>query len=325
MGNSSEAHQDNFPFLHASEWPEGLTRWLVVAMWTTTICLCVLTNTLTLIAIGRNRVLQTRSYVLVTSLAAADLVTSVSMTSYLIRGLFLMPLTCHTLYVNDVLSIVELYGISLRVFHTVAIAVDRYICVVWPLRYTTMLTSSTMVAMVAALWTSSLVVIFAYFSFFFVGEKSACESRINPTFDLNMKVGTSLLISGALFVCYGRMYAISRQQKKRIAQSNLPNNAEESNKKRERKSTLIMLTVMLSHLVLWTPHFAVLFIMYAGSRSRILLRLQPYFTYIGTLNSVTNFGIYTLMNRDMRVAYAGLLSCEKERSARNIFVVSAWK
>ena len=151
MLNSTKAPVENGPY-----WIIHLGIMVPVCCW------IMLANSLTLMAIRINKQLQTKTHMLVASLAVVDLsvgavmmMESILFSYYILRKSLAVdikgPLLCLTLLALWIPPVANSFN------HLVMIAVDRYIAVLYPLRYEQMITRGRLKVFIGCSWLESYV------------------------------------------------------------------------------------------------------------------------------------------------------------------------
>ncbi|XP_061099131.1 sphingosine 1-phosphate receptor 3-like [Conger conger] len=259
--------------------------------------LIVLENLTVLIALGRNKRLHGRTYLLIGNLALSDLLAGVA---YLVnnftsgrRTFFLTP----ALWLAREGSM--FVALSASTFGLLAVGVERHLTMVrlWPCRAPG---RGRLLGMLAGCWAvSALLGALPSLGWNCRGRLEAC-STVLPLYAKSYvafctSVFTALL--AAVVALYTRIYRLATSRGRRASERAL--------------GLLRTVAVVLGVFVAcWAPLF-VLLLLDVGcgpGRCPVLLRAD-WFIALAVLNSALNPLIYTLTSRDMRGAFLRLLCC----------------
>ncbi|GFO20860.1 beta-2 adrenergic receptor [Plakobranchus ocellatus] len=120
-------------------------------------------NLLLIIVIGRTKSLHSHTNILVASLAISDVLVSVEVC---VMGLYVLPRglrswlglsQAHVRVFNSILTGINFSLVAVSISHFAALAVDRYLYVLWPLHYPLRVTRRRIVAVAAVLWILGLI------------------------------------------------------------------------------------------------------------------------------------------------------------------------
>jgi len=113
-------------------------------------------------------------------------------------------------------------------FHLIPVSVERYIAVVYPLKYETTFTDRTLKWVISAVWATGIFVAMTYFLWFINSDLTKC-TLVPLHCDLIDVLLIYIPVCICLFTCYGRILAISLGHRQRIQpqQTNGNNRAPE--------------------------------------------------------------------------------------------------
>ena len=266
-------------------------------------------NILTIAVIFKFEHLKTKANALVCSLSFGDLFVGISLIPFIIYELF-------NRYDGDSFDEIIIFGIIqigylVSVVHIACIASERYIFVMYPLRYHSLVTVKVIKLIICCCWIvpvlfgiTSIVIIITlgvdYFMYFEVGETV-----------FYVLVGLT-----ASFVYIRILLVVGKQQKRIAAEQNAVTNAtgrsKINTKTSQHKSTLALGIVVFMYVFMWSPICITTILQNFSS-----LPGNEAFEYfagvagiLSPLNSAINCIIYTWKSSIFRKAYASLLKCQ---------------
>lgn len=145
-------------------------------------------NALTLWAVVSNDRLRIKTYALTTSLAFADLAVGIAMISYVSHEVASQS-SCGLATFRSAVRPIEKLLIYVSVLHISAIAVDRFLAIVYPLSYENRMSSSTIKITVVVLWlVAAAVSLPPYFGFLSIIRPQSCIVTLWPVFETVVEV-----------------------------------------------------------------------------------------------------------------------------------------
>lgn len=281
-------------------------------LWYALCSLVIPGNVLTIILVKRNRKLQTPSNILVAALAVADLTVGINgiLTSLLSKYVTI----CDVFYATtkEVLLHVPLSSASAHVF---LIAVDRYIAIVYPLRYEVIMTLGLIKKMVAAVW---LIIFTLGFTMFVwpIHNTDSCWSNVPTEHSFTMLV--TIYFGTAIFLvfAYTRITLIARKHTRQIHTVNSISSGDRISTRRTHKTTKILSYISVAYFLAWTPYIVFAFIQMTmkppdipGTGYIALASAWMLSSLFGIFNSGVNFFIYAWTSKTFRKGYLNLIMC----------------
>ena len=254
---------------------------------TVNIVLCVLGtlgNLLVLMVIFINIRLASVSNLLLANLGLIDLLC----TAYLVPGatykLFCIGMgLCHVpntfLLVQG--AIVQ-FVVAAAVFSLFAIAVDRYIAISFPFKYSSLVTKRRVVVSISLSWIAAGVIAFTfkYFKLFYI-QSGYCIFLI--------------LVTTFLYI---HIFLFALKKERQIAALQVSNIRRVSNFLHERKSTKTMAIILGVFIAAWVP--AVVFYAVVKQHDPLYPHLQNWINTIYFVNAALNPFVYCVRSRNFR-------------------------
>jgi hypothetical protein len=269
-------------------------------------------NIVTLICFIKYRKLHLQRYALVCSLAMCDLLVGIGkgidMTLYMNSRSEESP-SAIKIYTSFIV-VSAVYFVS--IMHLVMISMDRWIAVMFPLRYPTLVTAKTTAAMIIIAWAMPLIsVVSALISVFrdnLVASKDNMYSARNAVITLSIY----FLITGTMLSTYGKIWYVARIQRSKIAAQQL-SSVNNTAKKSDTNKTLLI--VLFSYMCLYFPYTCVAVISLFGEMENIFVSVLVVIAMgCNFANSGINVFIYALFTRDFRSVLYQLFRIKKNDS-----------
>ena len=322
MGNKT-ANGDNL-------WGEGKAELHVILLCSVVLILAaviVAGNSLVIASVVSNRRLQTKTTAFITSLAVCDL----------IIGLVLMPLIVVSNTVGPtVQNGLEYCHVTISVavmlmFNSVAnlsaVTFDRFLAVVIPLRYKSIMTKRVIVPIIAFVWIFSTV-----FGFIpFMGWRTVIEPKPGSSglycqVPLNLAPGYIITVCAVGFLpsifvlaAYLKIFQTAYHHEIRIAaaiNSVLRNQSElKLNMIKEMKAAKMVALVLGAFIFSWAPLFVIMIVDIA-MKNAVNSYVYAGGVIFATLNSALNPVIYASMNSEFRDTFKALLQCQNVNANR---------
>ena len=303
-------------------WTEGKAEPHVVLLCLVVLVLAVLIvagNSLVIASVVTNRRLQTKTSAFITSLAVGDLMI----------GLVVIPL----IVVSNIVGPTLEYGLKychltisvtiMLMFNSVAnlgaVTFDRFIAVVIPLRYKSIMTKRVIVPIIASVWVFSTIFGFIPFMGWRTVVVPKHPSGLFCQVPLNLAQGyiitvcvVGLFPSIFVLAAYIKIFQTACHHEIRIAaaiNSVLRNqNDQKLNMIKETKAAKMVALVLGTFTFTWAPLFVIMIVDIAMKNS-----VNSY-VYAGgvifaTLNSALNPVIYASMNSEFRDTFKAFLTC----------------
>ena len=265
-------------------------------------CLAIITNTFTLVTMAIARGLQTVSNMALASLAVAD-----AMTGCLQLIFGAIPSDLEDKLPRYLLHVgLPMFPIYAAQLHTLIIAVERYIAVMHPLRYSAIWTPTRVACIIAGIWavcallTCSILIWGTIWDEPSHGNMLGVRALLTP-----MSVYVVLVTTVA--VLYGSILLVARKQRLQIQAVHLEMN--NITIKTHLKGTRMLTTVIAGVILCWGPLFLSAVIIDFITTDLWSYALQGTATCLGFSSSVVNIFIYAWRSKDFRKAYRLMLTC----------------
>lgn len=287
-------------------------------------------NLLVILSIAINRRLQTITGSFIASLATGDLMIALLVVPMIIVSNIQGPAmskdgglqACH-------------FTISLAIsllFNSVAnlgaISLDRYIAVMVPLRYKTLMTKRKTATIIAFVWIFSTFFGFVPYTGWRTiypresGHGLFCQVPLNLDSKYILTVCIIALIPSVfMVVAYYKIFQTARYHTSKIADvvnSVLQNhrNSRSIDLLKETKAAKMVSIVLGTFLICWLPLFVIMIVEVAHKY------VVNSYVYAGavmfaTFNSAFNPGIYAANNGEFRLTFKSLMKCKKPRNMVN--------
>ncbi|KAG9270886.1 melanocortin receptor 3-like [Astyanax mexicanus] len=269
----------------------------------------LLENILVISAVAKNKNLHSPMYFFLCSLAAADMLVSVSNS---LETIVIAVLRSHLLELSDyfvrlmdnVFDSMICISLVASICNLLAIAVDRYVTIFYALRYHSIVTVRRALNAIAAIWLVCIVcgIVFIVYS----ESKTVIICLITMFFAM-------LALMATLYV---HMFLLARLHVQRIAA--LPPAASAAGNRAPRQQHTCMkgavtITILLGVFVCcWAPFFLHLILLVACPQHPLCLCYMSHFTTYLVLimcNSVIDPIIYAFRSLEMRKTFKEILCC----------------
>ncbi|CAH1778980.1 unnamed protein product [Owenia fusiformis] len=278
-------------------------------------------NSIVLISILIHKNLHTVNNLFLTSLAVADL----------IMGIFVSPLTIHILYVKPLIyvehtqdkwsCVIRLYLLTMSfgasLFSICGIALDRYIAIIHPLKYRSLMTRRRVMVYILCFWVyviSTCAYLFSEGNIQFKAHET-CRTKnvVSPLVFSVLKIHTFV----AIFVSVMSHSVVAMVAAKHRARINSQlvrfNNNMAVAHRNENKIAKTMTLVVGLFLLCWLPSTINSLIKRADSPDWDK-SLSYYLVALMVANSAVNPWIYGIGMKKMRKAMLNVMQCSMKRS-----------
>ncbi|XP_014777813.1 trace amine-associated receptor 2 [Octopus bimaculoides] len=202
--------------------------------------------------------------------------------------------------------------------HVLAITLDRYLSVVHPLHYSSLMSTKKVFIISGLLWLYSSALGFVPIYWNYWDGHSACNLNIVfPVGYMIILVVQFFFISIIVIILYLKVFAIAKRIQKGIMKPDNGITPGPTRKKfKNSRSLLLYGIVVCLFCFLWTPFFTVVLIQMLWFNNNALLIFGRGFTLLGLTTSITNPVTYVFLNKGFHKAYRDMFHLKK----RNIFV-----
>uniref|UniRef100_UPI00358F91B7 beta-2 adrenergic receptor-like n=1 Tax=Myxine glutinosa TaxID=7769 RepID=UPI00358F91B7 len=298
------------------------------------VMLTICGNTLVIACVIHSRnIMQSITSYFICSLACADLLIGIGVMPFtafqIVKGNWIFgSLACNIRYMMDISSV------TASINSLCLIAIDRYVAVMMPLRYRTLMTSRRAFFLIVIVWVEAISLSFIplHFGWYRATDQEAQECYDNPECcvfigNVNFVFATAIFpfyipITAMIFL-YARILKEANRQVEKINQTGVSSTRNENTQERnsggrtishnERRALKTLVVVLGVFIVCWLPFF----IMYPvqGICRHCITEPQFHITiWVGYLNSVCNPILYT-RNPEFLAAYK-LLLCKNAASQK---------
>ncbi|ELU15984.1 hypothetical protein CAPTEDRAFT_104201 [Capitella teleta] len=287
------------------------------------IAVIILGNVTTVKAIFKNRRLQTNTNLILCSLGVCDIINAFGLFGFIVRTFVIPELNCSNIYIHDLLNVLEIIPIAISLSHLVAIAIDRYVAIIWPFQYSQHFDQKMIFALIISSWITGVLMLTTYGWWFINWDPTSCRSPIPAVFDYIIKGGFQFTMTPLLLILYVQIFNVSRQQRRKIhamdvqmtSQQSSDQEKQNKSKRKEYKAAVLTLVVSLVATGLWTPYFILTAIVYLGFTSPLINVFLQIAIGLGYCNSAVNFFIYVLMNSELRLAFREIWGIRRPSNA----------
>jgi len=179
-------------------------------------------NGFTLITIRLTPRLWTKTNFILASMLVADVITGIFMFWYtpflLVVYVFNNPCS-YNVHITITLSLLKFPG-YVSIYHLILISIERYIAIVYPLKYETKFTDRTLKWSIAAAWVTGILLAISWSLWLINADLRKCE-LIPGAYYLTDVVLCYLPVSISMLVVYGKILVIWWDQRKRIEPINV--------------------------------------------------------------------------------------------------------
>lgn len=214
------------------------------------------------------------------------------------------------------------------ILHLCVISLDRYLAITGPLSYHRRMSKLRAMAMIISVWICSVAISFLpiFLGWFadhsqvqLYADTTDCGLYVNKVYAV-ISSATSFYIPLLVMLCvYFKIFRIAQSQAREIqrletaVESSDPSNMRLRRKsrkfKKDFKAIRTLGTLMGVFCVSWLPFFLMYVIMPFCSSCHFPSSLVATITWLGYINSSLNPCIYTFLNRDFRIAFRKLITC----------------
>ena len=211
--------------------------------------------------------------------------------------------------------------LTASVLNLTAISIDRFLAVVYPLRYQTLMTPNLNKFMIACVWIYSFGIGILIFFLLKPPQNERYSFDLNPYLYGFVLIGNVFVPFVIMIVLYSKIYVIARQHAKRlgVATSSIPNTSATSYRKkfaRELKIAKTLGIVVLCFVICWLPFeiINVMVIVNKGAGGCAVEIADTMACWLAYVHSSLNPLLYAFASCDFRRAFKKLLCIKREET-----------
>ena len=321
MGNDTEHNQKS--------WDEKKAELHVILLCSVVLILAAIIvagNSLVIASVISNRRLQSKTSAFITSLAVCDLIIGLVLMPLIVVSNTLGPAVQNGLDYCHVTISVAIMLMFNSVANLGAVTFDRFLAVVVPLRYKSIMTKRVIVPIIAFVWIFSTVFGFIPFMGWRTVVKPKPGSGLFCQVPLNLAPGyiitvcvVGFLPSIFVLVAYLKIFQTAYLHEVRIAaaiNSVLRNQTElKLNMIKEMKAARMVALVLGAFIISWAPLYIIMIVDIA-MKNAVNSYIYAGGVIFATLNSALNPVIYASMNSEFRDTFRALIQCQNVNANR---------
>ncbi|GAB1607265.1 trace amine-associated receptor 2-like [Argonauta hians] len=268
-------------------------------------------NGTVVLSIIRYQRLRTPTNHFVLTLALTDIMLALSLPYHTVS--YIHPLLTKHKYACLWRYISFLLPCSTSQTHVLAITLDRYLSVVHPLHYTSLMSTKKVFIISGLLWLYSAILGFVPLYWNYWDRNSVCNLNIVfPVGYMIILVVQFFFISTIVITLYLKVFAIAKRLQKDMMKPDIDTTPETNRKKfKNSRSLLLYGIVVCLFCFLWAPFFIVILIQMLWFTNNILLIFVKGFTLLGLTTSITNPVTYVFLNKAFHKAYRDMFHLKK--------------
>lgn len=270
-------------------------------------------NCLTILSVVRFRRLQTITNMFVVSLATADLLVGFGLPFHAVQ-LGQQNTLSNRWYMCIIHFTILQMPLAASILNLLMISVDRYIAILHPLKYISIMTRRKATFIIATLWLYAIFLVCIPYGWNTFAQGKPCYIfTVYPmAYLMGLFCSQFFLFLVTMLILYSRIYVEARRQKRRIdAQMMLT--SKQAKMKKETKSAKLLALVLGVFMLCWGPYFICVFYFVLGcpvtTTSHMVYNLA---LFLGVCNSSLNCIVYSWKYKDFRYAFQTILRMEKK-------------
>ncbi|EZA62475.1 Alpha-1A adrenergic receptor [Ooceraea biroi] len=277
----------------------------------------VLGNALTIMAIVWSRRLRSvMSNYFILSLAASDLLVGLTLPYHLA---FYMTDTLHHKKFFCILRFVVVnLGCTGSVYSLIAIAIDRYIAIVYPLSYNVYATHRYVLLTIVITWicTLSTSLIPIYWNNFESSRRCIIDEVLPRYYILAIELPSFILCCTAMVLLYWKIWKEARMHRRRMTR-NVVSSIAQTNTKTDRKSNQVVILILGCFSISWLPFCVIAITRIFFVKTPLMNTFYRFAHVLALANSGMNPIIYAWKNANFRRAFQKILHFKSPNSDLN--------
>ncbi|XP_078370413.1 octopamine receptor beta-2R-like [Oculina patagonica] len=284
-----------------------------------TTILALIGNSLVCLAFYRNRRLRTVTNLYVMSLAVADMMVAMFLFPFgaVASGLRRWPFSFNFCHFTGFLAV---YWGQVSTWTLALTAINRYFCVVKPLRYSVFFTRKKTILSIVVMWIYLLVQSLSLYAVPVIYRWIPDNVYCRPSFLDEQVEKIFFVFCGCFFIVpmslvllgYSKVYWVVKQHNTAIFPSLQGANDQEGTiSAQEIKTSRVLFATVFGYCVCWIPFIVILILEY-GTQVYIPSYAKSIYPLFAAISSWINPMIYGFMNRSMRREFRNTLFCRKD-------------
>ncbi|XP_061173215.1 octopamine receptor Oamb-like [Saccostrea echinata] len=204
----------------------------------------------------------------------------------------------------------------------VAIAVDRYIAIIHPLKYPSVMTRKKAFIVIFSLWIYNLTLfVFPFFVNNYTKETKECDFfKVLPkAYSMSSTFGAIFLCLASTLFMYIRIFIVAQKHRKRLdkyrktIKSNLDRKFE-----KDAKSAKTMALILFLFFLFWIPFMVAGPLKYLNLEKNLIESIKSMAVFIAMCNSGVNPVVYCWMRKDFRASFTAIIKCYNRTQSEEI-------
>lgn len=276
---------------------------------------CLFGNTLVCIASVKFSYLQSFSEQFIVSLALSDIMVAATVLPFDIIYWITFPRWPLGGYVCNLWNALFFLFLTASVLNLTSISIDRFLAVVYPLRYNTWMTPNLAKIMITSVWAYSFGIAILIFFLLDPPEDKMYSFNLNPFFHGFLLIGNVIFPFIIMIILYSKIYIIAKGHARRtgMTSSNVKQTRRTKNFARELKLAKTLGIVVLCFVMCWLPFeiINVVILVDKGVDTCVVEIVDTVACWLAYLHSSLNPLLYAFASTDYRRAFKKLL-CRTE-------------
>lgn len=281
---------------------------------------CLFGNTLVCVACVKCLYLQSFSEQFILSLALSDIMVAASVLPFDIAYWIAFPRWPLGGYVCNLWNALFFLFLTASVLNLTSISIDRFLAVVYPLRYSIWMTPNLVKLMIATVWVYSFAIAVLIFLLLDPPEGQTYSFDLNPLFHGFLLIGNVIFPFIIMIVLYSKIYIIAKRHARRAGMTSSSANTSSPTRRtnsfaRELKLAKTLGIVVLCFVICWLPFeiINVVILVDKGVTTCVVEIIDTVACWLAYLHSSFNPLVYAFASSEFRRAFRKLL-CKRERT-----------
>ena len=269
----------------------------------------VLGNSLVCISVMKYSFLQKLSNYLVFSLAVSDILVSSSVLPFDVVYWVNFPRWTLGSYMCNLWNSLFFFTLTASIFNLLAISGDRFVAVVFPLKYQHWMTLETTKRVLVIVWCYSTITGVLLFIFLEPPRGEVYTFDLKPSFYSFLLFGNVLFPFSVMVILYSKIYFIAKKHARKIATASIPQNSSQprlsSILSRELRIARTLGIVLCCFVVCWLPFLIIniKILLDEGVESCEIEILDTVLCWLAYMNCLFNPVLYAFISQEFRRAF----------------------